>query len=138
MTLRRLALILDRPILRIGAAFLWTLIVLILTMLPGDAAVVGNASKAFGGTDVSDAVGHVLLAGILTLLYYAVAVLRRESHSALWIAAAGALILTTATELTQSFIPHRGASLLDLIANWLGVCSFILWMRVASLSRRAV
>jgi VanZ family protein len=138
LTLQALARAWDWPVLRIGAALVWTLIVLALTTLPGDTAVVDNTSKAFGGTDVSDAIGHVVLAGILTLLYYAVAVLHRKPRPALYIAVAGALVLTTSTEFAQLFIPHRGASLLDLSANWLGVCSFLLWMRYTHFPRRAV
>ena len=136
LTLQMSALALDRPALRIGAALVWTLIVLSLTMLPGDTAIVDNTSKAFGGTDVSDAAGHVVLAGILTLMYFAIAMLRWEARPALFIAAAGAVVLTTGTELAQSFIPHRGASWLDLSANWLGICSFLLWMRFAYFPRR--
>lgn len=136
MAFQALASAWDRPVLRVGGALVWTLIVLALTLLPGDTAVVDNTSRAFGGTDVTDAVGHVVLAGVLTLLYYAVAVLCREPRRALYIAAATALALTTGTEFAQLFVPHRGASLLDLSANWLGVCSLFLWLRFAPFPQR--
>jgi len=42
------------------------------------------------------------------------------------------LTLGTATELLQTVIPERGASLLDLAANWLGVLSFLLWFHTRS------
>lgn len=95
----------------------WTILIGVLMLLPSDTQVVDRTSGTFGGTDLTDAVGHVVLFGILTALWYA-ALLARPA--ALIRAAALALGLGIVLETAQSVVPGRGFSLLDFGANVLG------------------
>lgn len=117
----RLLHVAGHPLARWMAALAWTTLVGLLMLLPGEDSIAEDTSGFFGGTDMTDALGHVLLFGIFTALWYAVLVCYLAPAPAL----TGALVIGTTCglllELGQGFVPERGPSLLDLAANALGV-----------------
>jgi VanZ family protein len=89
---------------------------------PSQGTPVGQLSLFFGGSELTDAIGHVILCGILTWLWYQALRASSRHAYALSIAVAIGLGLGIVTEWAQSVVPSRGASLLDVLANALGVC----------------
>jgi hypothetical protein len=108
-------------IIRWTAALLWTLLTTYLMVWPSRGTAVGWLSRFFGGTEVTDAIGHVILTSILAWLWY------RALHGVLrpaWTLGVVLIIclgLEIVTEFVQAFIPSRDASTLDVLANVLGV-----------------
>lgn len=105
--------------------FGWTLLLCFLLLSPSDGTV-HNLSSLFGGTEVTDAIGHIILIGVECILTYLV-MLR---YLPLVLAQKLALICTLAfgifLELAQLFIPSRGASLIDIMAAFIGVgCVYV-------------
>jgi hypothetical protein len=115
----------------LGAVVLSGLMI-VFTTLPGDTPLVTNTSKLLGGTDLTDAIGHTVLMGLLTTAWYGCALHFMRSKYAVGTAALIALTLGTSSELFQTLIPERGATFLDLAANWLGVLCFLLWLQLSS------
>lgn len=89
-------------------------------LLPSDTALVYRVSKFFGGTERTDAVGHVILFGLFTLSLYWMFNYHLSRQYACYAAVGCGLLIGTAFELLQNVIPARGASALDLYANWVG------------------
>src|SRR5690606_35740104 len=56
-------------ILRWAAAVGWTVLVVALTLLPGSSRVVHDTSAWFGGTELTDAIGHFLLFLVLAVAW---------------------------------------------------------------------
>jgi VanZ family protein len=108
---------------------LWTAFTVFLALAPSDdTSFVTRLSQASGGTEITDAVGHVMLFGLLTVLWY-LPLARRYNHRRvlLW-SIVLALTIGIVTELTQSFVPDRGTSVLDLAANSVGVALAAIWI----------
>src|SRR5258707_956080 len=122
-----LASILRPPAGRLGLALFWTALVAILTLLPGNSTVIEDTHRAFGGTDLSDAMGHVVLFGFLTMSYYWLLRLRFSPGKALIIATMVTFALGVTTELAQMLVPERGPSSFDVAADSIGACSFYAW-----------
>lgn len=110
------------------AALAWTVLVCFLMLTPADDNVVEDTSSAFGGTDLTDAVGHVILFAALAGVWFNALRLRWPPRRAWWITRVGGLALATALELAQTRVPDRGASWLDLGANWLGILGLTWWL----------
>jgi VanZ family protein len=102
-------------------AGLWTALVCYLLLWPSAGTPVHDVSAFFGGTDLTDAAGHCLLAFVETLLLYGVLCHYWAARRALLWTLASALALGLALELAQNWTPTRGATLMDIGANWLGV-----------------
>ncbi|MEW6580307.1 MAG: hypothetical protein AB1435_14100 [Chloroflexota bacterium] len=107
-------------LLRWVAALAWTALVCLLMLLPGEDSLAEDTSGFFGGTDMTDAFGHVLLFGILTALWYAVLACHLAPAPALRRALVIGVACGLLLELGQGIVPERGLSLLDLTANALG------------------
>lgn len=106
--------------LRWLAATGWTVLVVVLMLMPGQDSAADDLSRFFGGTDITDAAGHVFLFGVLVLLWLlALATALPRTRALQWAVAIG-LAVGLVSELLQVFIPHRGVTLLDLSANALG------------------
>ena len=106
--------------LRWLAATGWTVLVVVLMLMPGQDSAADDLSSFFGGTDITDAIGHVFLFGVLVLLWLlALATALPRARALRWAVAIG-LAVGLVSELLQVFIPHRGVTLLDLSANALG------------------
>jgi hypothetical protein len=117
------------PLPRWALALGWTALVCLLMLLPGEDSVAEDTSGFFGGTDLTDAAGHVLLFGALTLFWYAALVCHVGPSVAFWRAALVGAALGLLLETGQSLVPERGVSLLDFSANALGVSGAVLALR---------
>jgi hypothetical protein len=53
--------VVDSPVVRWAAALAWMGLILVLMLTPSDRAVVEETSSTFGGTDLTDAIGHVIV-----------------------------------------------------------------------------
>ena len=111
---------LERPAVAWLMALLWASLAFYLLLMPGDNAIVSDTSHAFGGTALTDAIGHVILFGVWTGLVYRVFVFYLPRPKAFYATLGTILVLGTCIELTQSLVPERGVAVLDLSANWLG------------------
>ena len=98
-----------------------------LMLLPGEESLAEDFSASAGGSDLSDAIGHVILFGIMALLWQHVHRRYYPKQSPAFVMAA-AIVLGAALEAAQIFVPFRGVTFLDASANVLGVvgCWFFL------------
>jgi VanZ family protein len=108
-----------RSVLRWSAALVWTALVLYLMLSPGKDSTADDLSRSFGGTDLSDAVGHVILYGVLTILWDGA--LQADRPGGHRLALMVGLALGLLGESLQVFVPYRGVALLDFAANLAGV-----------------
>lgn len=107
----------------------FTVVALLLTTLPGSSPVMRRVTQLMESSPLSETVLHGILFAALTLFWYAVSTRRAAHRRALLLAVVVGLIAGTATEVLQAIVPGRGASLSDLGANWLGVCTVGLWLK---------
>ncbi|MBN1430772.1 MAG: VanZ family protein [Anaerolineae bacterium] len=117
-SVRRMA---GKPVVRWTVALGWSVPAIYFLVWPSRGTPVGKLFVFLGGTGLTAAVGHLILCGSLVWLWYwALRALCRPIR-ALGIVVGIGLGLGIVTELVQLLIPSRGASLLDLLANILGV-----------------
>jgi len=90
-------------------------------MLSPSDGTVKTISGFFGGTEITDAIGHVILIGVDCILLYGVMMHYFSQATTRKLAGIFTLVLGITLELGQLFIPSRGASLIDLIAAVVGV-----------------
>src|SRR5690606_28958430 len=103
--------------LRWLAATGWTVLVVVLMLMPGQDSAADDLSSFFGGTDIPDAIGDVVPYGVLILPgLQALAAARPRARSLRWAVALG-LAAGLVGDLLHVFIPRRGVSLLDQSAN---------------------
>jgi VanZ family protein len=97
---------------------LWTVMILILTLLPGNAV---PDVPVFG----IDKLVHVFIFGMLMYLTcYAIAKSRNQPvtrTTGLLIAAAYSIILSVGIEILQNYVPGRSFSYADIVANITGI-----------------
>jgi VanZ family protein len=115
--------------LRLGLALALSLLALAFTTLPGYTPLVNGASRLLGGTDMTDALGHVVLQCLFTAAWFWALSLYLSKKAALLSAISIAIAFGTLTEFAQRYVPERGSTLLDLGANWSGVIAFVLVLR---------
>lgn len=116
----------------------WVALVGFLMLSPGKNSVVEDTSRAFGGTDLTDALGHTALFGILTgLLAHALRFHTSPDRALTW-AAAIALAFGSVLEPAQLLAYERGASVLDLLANWIGALGAAAGLRWMGFAARAI
>lgn len=109
-------------LIRWALALGWTALTCGLMLLPGPkGSPVDNVSRFFGGTELTDAIGHVIIFATLALLWQWTLRVHIASDRALRAGLLVALLLGVFTEIGQSFVPNRGANLWDLLANIGGV-----------------
>jgi hypothetical protein len=100
----------------------WSAITASLMLSPsGNGTIVSFISKLFGGTDTTDAMGHVIITSILALLWCWTISLYATATQTTRLILIGGIVWGFGAELSQHFVPQRGASLFDLGANILGV-----------------
>ncbi len=98
-------------------------VVIALTTLPATIPAIHemkDLSSLFGHPDITDALGHGSLYGILTGVIFWALRKRLGFTGAFWTALGTALLLGLSTELFQHFSPGRTMQLSDLLGNWLG------------------
>lgn len=119
-----------QPVIAWLAFGLWLAWVVFLMLSPGEDSVAEDLSGAFGASELTDALGHVGLFGVLTALLFHALRLHVPVERALKGAAVFVLALGSVLEPAQLLVYERGAALLDLAANWAGA------LLVAALLRR--
>lgn len=102
----------------------WTLVLGYLLLWPSDGTTVEDVSGTFGGSDLTDAAGHVVLFLVESAVLHNLLRHYLAPRRALYAALGGALLLGLALEAAQHWIPARGFALLDLGANWSGAAIF--------------
>jgi VanZ family protein len=118
----RISSYLQSPPLRWALTLLWTAITIKLMFSPsGDGTIVSWVSKLFGGTETTDAIGHIIINTIQAWLWCWTINLYTNILKTTRIVLTGGIIWCFAAELTQLLVPNRGTSLLDLAANIVGV-----------------
>jgi hypothetical protein len=108
---------------------LWTALFCYLLLWPSEGTAVHDVSVAFGGTDWTDAAGHVVLAFVETALIYSLLCHYIPARRVFLYTLGGALALGLVLELAQHWVPARGVTLMDLSANWLGTGMSVLVLR---------
>lgn len=114
------------PSVRLAAALGVTALIAVFMLMPGDDSAAGRLSDLFGGTDITDAIGHIGAYFIATAAWYSYFELGRPQREALLRAAILTLIVGIVVETAQSLVPDRGTQLIDYAANMLGVGLFAL------------
>jgi len=106
---------------------------------PGEDSVAEDLSGAFGASELTDALGHVVLFGVLTVLLFHALRLHVPVARALKGAAVFVLALGSVLEPAQLLVYERGAALLDLAANWAGAlvpAALLRWIALPSRPER--
>ncbi len=112
----------QRAVVRWTLTLVWTIIAASLMLSPGNkGGTVSQISHAFGGTQITDAIGHVIINAILAFLWSWTISLYASGAKTTRLILIGGIIWCFGAELSQFFVPERGTSLLDLGANILGV-----------------
>jgi len=107
--------------IRLLTLLAWAGLALALTMLPNSVPFVGRVSRTLGGTAAGAAFGHAGLFGMLALMLYLALRMQLSQAWALLLAVVFSLLLATGTEFYQVLLADRDASLVDLLANYLGI-----------------
>jgi VanZ family protein len=107
--------------LRIASTLAWTVFAVFVMATSSNTTLVGNLHKAGGGTEVTDAMGHVAIFGILAFLWWWSLIAQSSQRNALFGAAIISLPLGIIAEIVQVFVPDRGVTLFDLLSNCLGI-----------------
>lgn len=109
---------------------LWSLGSLFLFLAPsGDGTSVTFISELFGGTTLTDAIGHVIINSILAFLWYWTLKLYLENPMKIMISVG--FVWAVVAELIQLYIPGRSGTLLDMIANSIGIfCGIWLFTKI--------
>ena len=118
------------------AALCGTVFTLIMMLKPGTSRVIDVPHKLLGGTDFTDAIGHVVLFCVLVYVWWTLTA-HFSRQRALLLAACIVFGLGTFTEFAQAIVPHRGFTLYDLASNWIGaglgvsltICAKCRWPR---------
>ena len=109
------------PLIRWPLTLAWTALVVYLMTTGGPGTPADALSDLAGDTDLTDALGHIFLFGVLAALW----AWSLDSHLPGWRALAAATVIALAlgatTEGLQASIPGRSLSLLDAAADLLGV-----------------
>lgn len=120
------------------AVGLWLALVVFLMLSPGEDSVAEDLSGAFGASELTDALGHVFLFGVLAALQVHALRLHLPAERALTLGTAIALAIGSVLEPAQLLVYERGAALLDLAANWTGALVVAAGLRWRALSPRPV
>ena len=109
-------------VIRWMLTLIWTALTAKLMLSPsGDGTTVSWVSKLSGGTEITDAIGHVIINAILAFLWCWTISLYASTAKTTRLILIGGIVWCFVGELSQVFVPGRGTSLLDLAANILGV-----------------
>jgi VanZ family protein len=82
--------------------------------------------------------GHILWFALLVVLWRWTLSMRFHPFSALLLAILIALVVGTSTEFAQKFVPGRGATLVDLLANYVGIGLAVIGVRYYGARRGAL
>ncbi len=82
--------------------------------------------------------GHILWFALLVVLWRWTLTMRFYPSSALLLAILIALVVGTSTEFAQTLVPGRGATLVDLLANYMGIAFAVIGVRYYETRRDAL
>jgi hypothetical protein len=114
--------------IRLSLLLFFSIAAIILTTLPGTTRLIHGLAELWGYSESTAAALHCGLFALLTLVWFRLAILWLPRPRAILVAAGVALAVGTTTEALQLIIPGRGATLLDLGANWLGILAVVGWL----------
>ena len=105
----------------------WLALLGILLLSPGT-GIISWISDLFGGSEITDAVGHVVMMTVNCLLIYGVLCRYKPAKQAQVIAIVLVIVVGLTLELGQLWVPFRTLSLIDILAVFIGVgiASFII------------
>jgi len=92
-----------------------------ILLLSSGTGIISQISGLFGGSEVTDAIGHVVMMTVNFLLIYGVFSRYTAAKQAQTIATVLVIVLGLGLELGQLWIPFRGVSLIDILAVFIGV-----------------
>jgi VanZ family protein len=116
-----------------------TVALVVLLLQPGEQAVTDTGLMQGPPSlwrDVLFTIGHVAWFGLLVVLWRWTLMTRFDAQSALVLAVLIAVVLGTSTEYAQIYIPNRGATLEDLLANGVGVVAGVIAIRFYEPTKR--
>lgn len=102
----------------------WTMLVGYLLLWPGEGTPVKTISQFFGGTDITDAIGHFFMFLIEATLIARLAASYLSSKDARKLALVMALSYGLLLETAQLWLPARGFAILDVLANLSGAAVY--------------
>jgi hypothetical protein len=108
---------------------IWTAMLCYLLLWPSEGTAIRQISLFFGGEDITDAFGHLILVFVETNLVYSLLIHYFPQPRAMLYSLCGTLVFAFMLETAQYYIPGRGAALIDFVANASGVGLFILVFR---------
>ncbi len=106
----------------------WTLGILYLTLSTGDNQNVSWLSKLVGGTEITDAIGHVVMFGVLVVLWQWAGSAQYPKMGVLKVVTPLCFLFGMSVEASQHWIEGRGMSWLDFLANGGGVLLGARWI----------
>jgi glycopeptide antibiotics resistance protein len=122
LRLSRLSFVPHTVLFRWALTLAWTAIDASIMLSPGNSGTtVSWLSKSFGGTEITDAVGHIIINTLLALLWCWTLHSYFSDNRTTRLILAGGIVWCVGAELLQYFVPERGVSLLDIGANVLGI-----------------
>jgi hypothetical protein len=99
----------------------WAALAVFVTTQPGSTPLVQFLNRTLAQSSLGGAIGHGGLFAMLTGISYLGWRGWCSRPLALGLAMLGALLAGTGTEFYQFMVDGRNATLIDLLANWLGV-----------------
>lgn len=108
---------------------LWSILMCLLVLTPSKGTAVTDISRFFGGSEFTDAIGHVVLIFVDTALLYNALRHYILDENALRYATGVTLIFGLCAEFAQIWVPSRGTSLIDVGAAFFGVGLFAFVMK---------
>lgn len=120
--LNGLSVVVQSAVVRWTLTLIWTIITATLMLSPsGDGTTVSWVANLFGNTEMSNATGHFIINAALAFLWCWTLSLYATTQKTIRLILIGGVVWSFGAELSQHFVPERGTSLLDLVANILGV-----------------
>lgn len=107
---------------------------LYLQLSPSQGTGVRDISLFFGGTEITDAMGHIVLFFVESALSFNLLRHYKPDKLAKPLSFWAMLVLGFSLESLQVFVPSRGVSLLDYTANLSGI--FLFFLALSMLEKR--
>jgi VanZ family protein len=109
-----------------------TILLVILLVQPDQQPIINTGIPPGPPTltrDLFFITGHILWFTLLVALWRWTLTMRFHPSSALLLAILIAFVLGTSTEFAQRFVPGRGSTLVDLLANYAGIAFAVIGVR---------
>ncbi|GIK62221.1 MAG: hypothetical protein BroJett018_00150 [Chloroflexota bacterium] len=106
----------------------WTLVILYMTLSTGNNQNVSWVSKMAGGTEITDAIGHLVMFTVLVVLWHWAGSSYYPTVTVLKGVTLLCFLFGMSVEASQYWIEGRGMSWLDFLANGGGVLLGARWI----------